>query len=257
MKRLALLLLLGMAQPAAAQEACPPPPTVFPFAPPTGPLRFTIETERPVSKGGTGRFGLEYRVQFHSVGRGHGMTATLLRIDAPEAMAAGSAMAAIFAPLVGRPLEFVYDANAGKLLMSKDEADALWKLLADEMLARAANAKPSEARDVSAMLLDLPVGQREAMLRSDLNEMLRFVGRQPGRDVLVTRGNLDGDCNLVRLAEHTAISHPSPGYYVNYDWLVDADTGLVVEQREEFTHVQSHPKSPLLAARTSRRLTPE
>lgn len=257
MKRLALLLLLGAAGPAAAQDACSPAPAVFPFAPPTQPLRFTIETDRPVSSGGMRRFGLEYRVQFHAVGRGHGLTATLLRIDTPDAMAAGNAMAAIFAPMIGRPLEFVYDADAGKLLLRKAEADALWKLLTDEMVARAEKAKPGEARGVAAMLLDLPVGQREATLFADLGQMLSFAGQSPGTDLKLLTGTASDDCQLVRVASHSGWTNGGPGFYTDTIWLVDAHTGLVREQHEEVTQLLEAAEKPVLAARTVRRLVPE
>jgi hypothetical protein len=243
---------------AAAQPAtCPPAPAVFPLAPPAGPLRFTIETERPVSAGGVRRFGLEYRVQFHSVGRGYGLTATLLRIDTPNAMAAGGAMAAIFAPLVGRSLEFFYDADANKLLLRRAEADALWKLLADEMVARAQKAKPGEARDVAKMLLDLPVGQREQMLFADLGEMLRFAGQRPGLDLSVSPGDGAGDCTKVRLTGNEGWIHGGPGFYASTSWLVDRASGLVHEQREELTQRQDGVAQAQLAARTIRRLAPE
>ncbi len=257
MKRLALLLLLGAAQPVAAQQACPPVPAVFPFAPPSQPLRFTIETDRPISSGAMQRFGLEYRVQFHAVGRGHGLTATLLRIDTTDATAAGGAMAAIFAPLVGRPLEFFYDADTRRLVLRQSEADALWKLLADGMVSRAAHAKPGEARDVAAMLLDLPVGQREAMLFSDLGQMLPFAGQSPGSDLSIKAGDSAGDCRLVRLSGLEGSIHGGPGIYRQLAWLVDVETGLLRERNEEVTQVFAAPQKPVLAARTVLRLKPE
>jgi hypothetical protein len=260
LKRLALLLLLGLAQPVAAQErpaACPQSPATFPFAPPSAPLRFTIETERPVSSGGMRRFGLEYRIRFHAVGSGHGLTATLLRIDTPDAMAAGSAMAAIFAPLVGRPLEFFYDANANQLFLRKAEADALWNLLADEMVTRARSAKPGEARGVAAMLLDLPVGQREQMLFADLGQMLRFVGRGPGADLSVSTGDSADGCRVVKLTGNAGWIHGGPGLYTNTIWLVDRHSGLVNEQREDVSQRHDGDEKLHLAARTIRRLTPE
>ena len=260
MKRLALLLLLGAAPPVAAQTAspaCPPAPQVFPLAPPDGPLRFTIETDRPAKSGGMRRFALEYRVQFHAVGRGHGMTATLVRIDTPDDMAAGSAMTAIFKPMVGRPLEFFYDANARTLLLRKAEGEALWKLLADEMVARAATAKPGEARDVAAMLLGLPVGQREAMLFADLGQILNFAGRSPGTELRRHPAEPGDGCRTVRLAGNEGWTHGGPGYYSDTVWLVDVETGLVREQREDVTQVTEAAGKPLLVARTVRRLTPE
>ncbi|MBA4748405.1 MAG: hypothetical protein H2056_06805 [Sphingopyxis sp.] len=257
MTRLALLLLLGAAQPAVAQDACAPIPAVFPFAPPSEPLRFVIETDRPVSTGGTRRFGLEYRMQFHAVGRGHGLTATLLHIHAPDAMAAGNAMAAIFEPLVGRPVEFVYDANAGRLLLRKDVADALWKLLADETVTRAEKAEPGEARSVAAMLLDLPVGQRESTLFGDFGQMLSFAGQSPGSDLMASIPAVDGDCRLVRLTGRSGGTHGGPGFQTDTLWLVDVQTGLVHEQREEVTQVLEASEKPVLAARTVRRLIPE
>jgi hypothetical protein len=260
LNRLALLLLIGIMHPVATlgqDAACPPAPDVFPFSPPAGPLRFTIETDRPISSGGMQRFALEYRVQFHAVGRGHGLTATLLPVDTPDAMVAGSAMAAIFAPLVGRPLEFFYDANANQLFLRKAEADALWKLLSDEMVARAQTAKPGEARGVAAMLLDLPVGQRESMLFADLREIMRFVGRAPGTDLAVQSGEPAGDCGVVKLTGIEGLTHGGPGFYTKTIWLVDRRSGLVTEQRVDVSQRHDGDEKLHLAARTIRRLTPE
>ena len=254
------LFLLGAVLPVAVQAqetVCPPAPPTFPFAPPTAPQRFTIETERPVSSGGMRRFGLEYRVQFHAVGRGHGLSATLLRIDAPDAMAAGDAMAAIFAPLVGRPLEFFYDSNANKLLLRQAEADALWKLLADEMVTRAQAARPPEARGVAAMLLNLPAGQREQMLFSDLGQILRFAGQRPGIDLTVTNSEAAGDCRVVKLTGNEGWTHGGPGFYTNTIWLIDRGSGLVTEQREDVSQRHDGDEKLHLAARTIRRMTPE
>ena len=255
-----MLGLLGAVHPVAGQaqaSVCPPAPATFPFSPPTAPLRFSIETERPVSTGEMRRFGLEYRLQFHPVGRGHGLTATLLRIDTPDAMAAGSAMAAIFAPLVGRPLEFVYDANANKLMLRRAEADALWQLLADAMVARAEKAKPGEARGVAAMLLDFPVGQREQMLFADLGQILRFAGQSPGTDLAVSAGAAAGDCHVVKLTGKEGWTHGGPGIYSDTIWLVDRHSGLVNEQREDVSQRHDGDAKLHLAARTIRRLTPE
>lgn len=203
------------------------------------------------------RFALEYRVQFRPVGRGYGLTATLLRIDAPDAMAAGGAMAAIFAPLVGRPLEFIHDPQANKLLLRQAEAEALWKLLADEMVARAQKAKPGEARDVAAMLLDLPVDQREQLLFADLGQMLRFAGQRPGSDLAVSPGDAADDCSLVQLTGAEARDHGGPGFASKTVWLVNRESGLVHEQHEELTQRQESAGQAQLAARTIRRLIPE
>lgn len=263
MMRVALVLVLAAAMPqlapmAAAQTAdCPAAPAIFPFAPPAGPMRFTIETDRPVTAGGLRRFGLEYRVQFHAVGRGHGLTVTLLTIDAPGAMRAGDAMAAIYKPMVGRPLELFYDADADKLHMSKAEADALWKHFADESAARAQTAKPGEARAVPALLLDLPVGQREQMLFTDLAQMLSFAGRSPGTDLTVPAGDPEVDCRLVRLTGTGRWAHGGPGFSAQTIWMIDRESGLVQEQREEVLLRPNADSAPQLAARTIRRLVPE
>lgn len=252
-------LLLLLAPAATAQEqpsTCPPVPAIFPFAPPTAPQRLQVMTERPVSSGGMRRFGLEYRVQFHAVGRGHGLTATLLAVDKPEAMYAGDAMAAIFAPIVGKPLEFVFDAQANKLMLRQSEAEALWQHFVRESAARAQAAKPGEARDLAAMMLEIPAAQREQMLFADLDHMLRFAGQAKGADVTVSVA-MGGDCRLLQLTEQQGESDGALGRHALVTWLVEAESGLVREQREEVSLRPNADTPPHLASRTTRRLTPE
>jgi hypothetical protein len=260
--RVLLLLLLAAAMPvpATAQTApprCPKAPATFPFAPPAGPQRYIVETERPVRSGGVRRFALEYRVQFHRDADGQSMTATLLRSDVPDALAAGSAMTAIFAPLVGRPLVFHYDATSRRLLLRQADADALWKQLADDMVARAHGAAPGEARGVAAMLLDLPVGQRETILFADLGKLFSFAGQAPGPGLTVRPGGRSGDCSVIEITGQEGWAHGGPGYVSQTLWLIDAASGLLREQREDVTHMEGTGDKAVLAVRTLRRLAPE
>ena len=107
------------------------------------------------------------------------------------------------------------------------------------------------------MLLDMPVGQREAMLFSDLGQMLVFAGQSPGSDLKPAGARTDGVCHLVHLAGHSGGTHGGPGFTTDTNWLIDARTGLVHEQREVVTQQLEASEKPVLAARTTRRLTPE
>lgn len=252
--------LLLLASAATAQEPpseCPPLPALFPLVPPTAPQRLQIVTERPVRSGEMRRFGLEYRLQFHAVGRGHGLTVTLLAIDKPEAMHAGDEVAAIFAPIVGRPLEFVYDAAANKPMLRQSEAEALWLHFTSESAARAQAGKPGEARDLVAMMLELPAEQREQLLFADLGHMLRFMGQPLGADVTARRGGPSGDCRLVQLAAQQGPIDGGAGRYAEVTWLVEVESGLVREQHEQVSLRPSADELLHLASRTTRRLVPE
>lgn len=263
-RRVPLALFIGplllSASAAAAEQlpsACPPVPAIFAFAPPTAPQRLHVVTERPVRSGGMRRFGLEYRLLFHTVGRGHGLTVTLIAVDKPEAMHAGDAMAAIYAPIVGKPLEFVVDANANKLMLRQSEADALWDHFAKESAVRAQTAKPGEGRDLVAMMLDIPAEQREQILFADLAHMLRFMGKPLGTDVMVHPVNPPGDCRHVKLAAHHAAGDGGPVRNVQVTWSVEAASGLVREQSEEVSLHPNGAEASHVASRTTRRLTPE
>lgn len=259
--RLCSVLAAAMicATPAALAQSvtCPAAPAVLPFAPPAGPMRFVVETDRPVRAGGVQRFGLEYRVQFHPVGRAHGLTVTLVAIDSPRSMRAGDVMTAIFSPIVGRPLELLFDADAHQLHLSSADADALWQHFADEAAGRAQAATPGEARLLSSMLLDLPVHRREQMLFADLEQMLQFAGRSPQADPALLPGESGAGCRLMRLVGNGGSPSGSAGPSFKRIWQIDLMSGLVEEQREEVHMQENAAEPPRLAARTIRRLRPE
>jgi hypothetical protein len=254
---LMLALPLPLPQAAAGQVAagrawpCTPPPAVLPLAPPIdAPLRFTITTERPASNGAAQRFALEYEVGFYPVGRGLGMTATLVRIDAPQGMAAGGAMRAIFAPLLQQPVDLLVDSETGALALR--DGDALWRRLADDMATRAARG-PDEGRALSSALLALPRAEREAMLVADLALMLRFGGR-----TLVGGGTLaamagrppdrTADCAII-LDEDATDTAAGGNMRRKIRWQIDPATGLVHEQSEERWLI------PAVSSQTVRSLT--
>lgn len=203
------------------------------------------------------RFGLEYRLLFHAIGRGHGLTATLISVDKPEAMHAGDALAAIFTPIIGKPIEFVIDTDANKLMLRQSEADALWDHFAKESAARAQTANPREGRDLVAMMLDIPATQREQILFADLGHMLRFIGKPLGADVTVYPGNPSGDCRHVQLAAQQDTGDDGTGRNVQVTWSVEVASGLVREQHEEVSLHPEGAEASHLASRTTRRLTPE
>ena len=257
MKRLALLLLLGAAQPVAAQPAspdCASVPAVLPFEPPAHPLRFTVETERMLRDGGAATFKLAYRVQFHSIGRGYGMTATLVSVNAPVAMPAGQAMEAILSPLVGLPVSFLVDVERGVLTVR--ESDALWQMLASGMIPRAQSAQPDEARQLARSLLALPVQEREALLAADLRHMLRFAGQQPEADFNPSRDRAT-NCNLLQLEKQSFSTDDAMTISFHTRWLVDASTGLVSEQSEEQWRRSFADAWTVLDGTITRRLAPE
>lgn len=252
-----MLLLLGAAQPVAAQTAspdCASVPAVLPFEPPTHPLRFTVETERMLRDGGAARFKLAYRVQFHSIGRGNGMTATLVSVNAPVAMPAGQAMEAIMTPLVGLPVSCLVDVERGVLTVR--EADALWQMLADGMIPRAQSAQPDEARQLARSLLALPAQEREALLVADLRHMLRFAGQEPAKGFNPSR-DLAANCNLLQLEQQSFSTDDAKTFSFHTRWLVDASTGLVSEQSEEQRRRSLADAWTVLDGTTIRRLTRE
>lgn len=230
----ALLVLAApaaaLARPATAQTTA----GALAFAPPLDrPMTYRVTTRRLSREGGLISFSLVYALQWHRLGRGYRLDATLERIESDARPRLVGALTGVLQPLVGEAVSYLVSADGRSVDLA--DPDGLWARVAARTEALGARAERPEARAAAAMLASLSAEEREEMAVADIRALVGPANEALARGGADARvGTHDGQRRITSVGTGTI---PAAGgdrpLRIESAWTVDAATGLLLHERQQ------------------------
>lgn len=224
------LLLLALPAAGLADDAIAQTTTRAPaFAPPLDrPMTYRVTTRRLSREGGLISFSLVYALQWHRLGRGYRLDATLDRIESDARPQLVGALTAMLQPLVGEPIAYLVPADGRSVDLA--DSDGLWARVAARTEALGAKAERPEARAVAAMLAALPAEQRDELAAAEIRALVA-----PANAVLREGDADENGRRIVTRVETDRISGPDGNLPLRIEstWAIDTATGLVLDERQQ------------------------
>lgn len=229
----ALALLLLMPHPAFAQQVTEIAAAQS-FAPPLAlPMTYRVTTRRVSRSGTLISFSLVYALQWQAAGRGYRLDATLRRIESDARPELVRGLTGLFQPLIGETVSYLVDAG-GRNIALADPAQT-WARVAQRTQDLATAADAPEAKQVAALLANLPEAEREKMITADIRALVApanvAIPAIEGAHVSIRQ---EGAKRIVTKTERADGSSATP-LAVDMSWTIDTASGLVLsEQRQSW-----------------------